>query len=107
MNKIKSTLNTTMRKKNRVKLGSKGKETILAAEWMDQEIIDNINLRSKYSRQWRYARKNEESDEVIESCKRRYVEQQRKTSMMLGVKKSSWEEKKIEETWKDGKNSGP
>ena len=50
MNKIKSTLNTTMRKKKRIKLGRKGKETILAAEWMDQEIIDNINLRSKYSR---------------------------------------------------------
>ena len=70
---------------------------------MNQEIIDNINLRSKYSRQWRYARKNGEPDEVIESCKKRYFEQQSKTSIMLGNKKSSWEEKKIEETWKDGK----
>ena len=103
MNKIKTTLNTTMRKKKRIKLGRKGTETVLAAEWMDQEIIDNINLRSKYSRQWRYARKNKLQEEVIDSCKRRYIEQQRYTSIMMGIKKSSWEESKIKETWRDGK----
>ena len=92
-----------MRKRKRIKLGRKGSETILAAEWMDQEIIDNINLRNKYSRQWRYARKNKEPEEIINICKERYVTQQRKTSVMMGDRKSRWEEKKIEETWKDGK----
>ena len=103
MNKIKTTLNSTMRKKKRVKVGRKGKKTILAAEWVDSELRSNISLRSKYSRQWRLARKNEESEEVIEKCRKRYVKQQRKTSMMSGSKKGLWEEKKIEETWKDGK----
>ena len=60
---------------------------------MDQEIIDNINLRNKYSKQWRYARKNKESEEIIGRCKERYVAQQRKTSVMMGIKKSRWEEK--------------
>merc|ERR1711913_225988 len=80
-----------------------GKKTILAAEWVDAELISNIKLRSNYSRQWRLARKNKESEEVIEGCKRRYLEQQRKTSIMSGSNKGLWEEKKIKETWKDGK----
>ena len=95
-----------MIKRKRIKLGRKGSETILAAEWMDQEIIDNINLRNKYSRQWRYARKNKEPEEIINICKERYVTQQRKTSVMMGDRKSRWEEKKIEETWKNGKKFG-
>merc|ERR1712055_575794 len=55
------------------------------------------------SRQWRYARKSEAPEEEIERCKNRYEVQQKKTSVMTGIKKSNWEEKKIEETWKDGK----
>ena len=103
MNKIKTTLNSTMRKRKRVKVGKRGRKTILAAEWVDSELLDNISLRSKYSRQWRFARKNGEPDDVVEACKRRYIEQQRKTSIMSGRKKGQWEEKKIEETWKNGK----
>ena len=98
MNKIKTTLNSTLRKRKRVKLGKRGKQTILAAEWVDSELLDNISLRSKYSRQWRLARKHGEPDTVIEACRRRNIEQQRKTSIMSGRKKGLWEEKKIEET---------
>ena len=46
-----------MWKKKRIMLGRKGNETLMAAEWMNQEIIDNINYRNKLSRQWRFARK--------------------------------------------------
>ena len=92
MGKIKTTLNSTMRKKKRVKVGGKGKKTILAVEWVDAELLSNIKLRSNYSIQWRLARKNKESEEVIEGCKRRYIEQQRKTSMMSGRKNGLWEE---------------
>ena len=49
------------------------------------------------------ARKMGEPDIIVEACKKRYEEQQTKTSIMSGSKKGEWEEKKIEETWKDGK----
>merc|ERR1711874_374076 len=92
------------RKKKRVKVGGRGKRTILAEEWVDAELISNIKLRSNYSRQWKLARKNKESEGVIEGCKRRYLEQQKKSSIMSGNKKGQWEENKIKETWNDGKN---
>ena len=62
MNKIKSTQNTVLRKKKRIKIGKRGKHKILAAEWVDCELIDNINLRSKFSRDWRIARNNNEPE---------------------------------------------
>ena len=95
-----------MRKKKRIKVGGRGKKTILAAEWVDAELISNNKLRTSYSRQWRLARKNNDSEEIIEDCKKRYLEQQRITSIMSWNKKTQWEEKKIREIWNDGKNSG-
>ena len=106
MGKIKYTLNSTMRKKKRIKVGGRGKKTILAAEWVDAEMISNIKLRTSYSRQWRLARKNKQSEEVIEECKRRYLEQQRITSIMSGNKKGQWEEKKLKRPRMMGKSSG-
>merc|ERR1711913_27631 len=103
MGKVKTTLNSTMRKKKRIKVGGRGKKTILAAEWVDAELISNIKLRTSYSRQWKQARKNNDSEEIIEECKKRYLEQQKITSIMSGNKKSQWEGKKIKETWNDGK----
>ena len=101
--KIKDSMELTMRRRKMIKLGKKGKETILAAKWVDQELIENINLRSSYNRQWRYARKRNAPEAEIKICEKRYREQQKKTAIMTELKKSTWEEKKIEETWKDGK----
>ena len=39
MNKMKTTLNTTMRNRNKIKVGGKGKNKMLAAEWVDEELI--------------------------------------------------------------------
>merc|ERR1712179_715468 len=103
MGKIKHSMEQTMRRKKRIKQGRKGKETILAAKWVDQELIDGIKLRDKYNRQWRYARKNGAPEEEIKMCETRYKEQKKKTLIMTELKKSTWEKKKIEETWKDGK----
>jgi len=103
MDKMKTTLNSTMRKRKKIKVGGKGKNIILAADWVDEELIRNIKLRTCYSRQWKSARKNNSPPEVIEQCKRRYMKQQYITSIMSGDKKSQWEEKKIEETWNNGK----
>ena len=103
MDKLKSTLNSTMRRKKRIKLGNKNKVKLLAAEWVDDELISNIKLRSQYSREWRYARKNKQPPNIIKQCKDRYLKQQRLTSIMSGDKKSQWEKDKITETWKNGK----
>ena len=107
MEKIKTTLNIVLKKKKRIKVGKRGKQTILAAEWVDSELIDNISLRSRLSRDQRIARRNNEPEEIQKACKEKYEKQQKKTAIMSGKKKGDWEKKKIEETWRDGKNSGP
>merc|ERR1711874_371696 len=91
------------RKRKKIKIGDKKKNKILAAEWVDEEPIRNIKLRTYYSREWRIARKNKSPPEIIEQCINRYLKQQRITSIMSWDKKSQWEKKKIEETWKNGK----
>ena len=63
------TLDSTLKREKRIKLGRKGKKTILAAEWVDQELIDSIKLRSRLSRNWRYARKNGLSEDIQEELK--------------------------------------
>ena len=103
MGKLKTTLNSTMKRKKRIKLGSRNKTKMLAAEWVDNELIENIKKRSHCNREWRYARKRKEPPKVIKQYKMRYLHQQRITSIMSGDKKSLWEKNKIAETWKDSK----
>ena len=103
MEKMKTVLNITLKKEKRICTGQKGKKTILAAEWIDPEMIKNLKLRSKMNRNWRYARKNELAMEVQEEYKEEYLKQKKKTAIMAGDKKSNWEKRKIEETWYDGK----
>ena len=103
MKKIKTTLDITLREKKRIKIGKRKNQTVLAAEWVDTELTDNISLRSKLSRRWRIARKNKEPEETLRRYKEEYEKQQRKNSIMSCKKKGEWEVKKVEETWKDGK----
>merc|ERR1711874_623061 len=99
----KISLNSTMKRRKKIKLGNKKKVKLLAAEWVDNELIENIKLRSKLSREWRHARKRKEPIIIIEQYKRRYLHQKSITSIMTGDKKSAWESRKIAETWKDSK----
>ena len=103
MGKIKTSVEFAMRRKMKRKPGGKKKLTLKAAPWVDEELIFNIKLRSKSSREWRHARKKGEPEEVIERYKRRYLDQKSRTAIMTENKKSSWESEKIEETWKDSK----
>ena len=59
-----------MKKSKIQKLGGK-RQTLKAAPWVDKKLIDNIGLRSKYSREWRWARKSGDAEE-IEVCKKKY-----------------------------------
>ena len=103
---MKHTLNYTMRKIKKIKTGSKGKNLVLAAAWVDKELRDNIKLRSCYSREWNKAKRNNSQPELIEICKRKYLKQKHITTIMSGNKKSQWEDKKIKETWNNGKKIG-
>merc|ERR1711874_571261 len=103
IDKLKISLNSTMKRKKRIKLGSKKKVTLLAAEWVDNELIENIKLRSKLSREWRHARRRKEPTILLDQYERRYLHQKSITAIMTGDKKSAWENRKIAETWKDSK----
>merc|ERR1711913_142668 len=87
MKKVKTTQDVVLKKKKRIKVGKRGKQKVIAAEWVDMELIDNINLRSKLSRRWRSARKQNQPEEVLKAYKEEYEKQQRKTSIMSGKKK--------------------
>ena len=50
MRKLKTTQDVVLRKRKRIKVGKRGKSNVLAAEWVDLELTDNISLRSKLSR---------------------------------------------------------
>merc|ERR1712179_400770 len=103
MGKIKTSVEHAMRRKMKRKPGGKKKLTLKAAPWVDGELISNIKLRSKYSREWGHARKRGEPEEVVERYRRSYMDQKSRTAIMTENKKSLWESKKIEETWKDSK----
>jgi len=103
MNKLKTTQDVVLKKRKRIKVGRRGKRKVTAAEWVDMELIENINLRSKLSRRWRIARKQGEPPEILKRYEEEYKDQQRKTSIMSGKKKGQWEIRKIEETKRDGK----
>ena len=100
MEKLKTAVNHTMKKTKVQRLGGKENSFKRAAPWVDKELIENVNLRSKFSREWRYARK--EGNEIkIKECKDKYYTQKGITASMVGDKKGGWEQKKITETLGD------
>ena len=60
MNKIKMSVDHTMKRSYKKKPGGK-RQTLRAAPWVDKELTDSIGLRSKYSGEWRYAKKERRS----------------------------------------------
>ena len=98
MSKIRSSVEFAMRRMLKKKPGGKKQITMKAAPWVDTELLRNIKLRSNYSREWRYARKRNEPEEVTEKYKQDYILQKSRTAAMTGDKKSQWEDRKISET---------
>ena len=106
MEKITTAVKQTM-KRTKLKRPGRKWQTIRAAPWVDKELIENVSLRSKFSREWRYARK-EGNQEKIEKCEEKYKTQKAVTHIITGNKKSEWEGMKIKEMeknpaalWKD------
>ena len=65
MEKIKIAQERTLKRKKRIRVGRRGEEKVQAAEWVDEELRDNIRKRSKLSRRWRLARKRKEPEEDV------------------------------------------
>ena len=91
-----------MRKRKKIKVEKKGNKIIRAAEWVDLELIESIKLRMRLNKNWRYSRRNQPPP-VQKEFKEKYENQKKITAALIGKKKSEWEKKKIQETWKDGK----
>merc|ERR1712033_39798 len=73
MEKINTAVKQTMKRTKLERPGRKW-QTIRAAPWVDRELKENVNLRSKLSREWRYARK-EGNQGKIEECEEKYQTQ--------------------------------
>ena len=56
MEKLKRTLNTTLLKRKRIRIDKKVKNIILAAKWVDKELIDNLKIRSRLNRNRKFAK---------------------------------------------------
>ena len=76
-----------MKKRKKIRPGGKKEIKLLAAEWVDRELIENVKLRSKLNREWRYARKRKEPKEILKQYEQRYLKQKSKTALMTGDKK--------------------
>ena len=66
MKKIKTAQERTLKVKKKIKIGRRGEIKILEAEWVDEELKDNIRRRGRLSRRWRIARKKGEPQETLE-----------------------------------------
>ena len=55
---MNDTLKIVLLKKKRIKVKKKGNKILMAAKWVDNELIDNLKLRSVLNRNWRQAKKD-------------------------------------------------
>ena len=72
MKKLKISVNLTLRKRKKIRVGRKGNKVIRTAEWVDQELMENIRLRMRLKRNWRFARKNNLPEIVQQEYKQKY-----------------------------------
>merc|ERR1711895_56589 len=103
MSKMKSSIDENLRRRKKVKLAGKDQVRMISAPWVDEELIENIKLRTFLNKEWRMARARGEPNEILEIYKEKYMRQRTITALMTGDKKSSWESSKIKETWNDSK----
>ena len=86
LRKLKITVNQTLKKRKKIKVGKKGNKIIRAVEWVDLELIENIKLRMKLNRNWRYSRKENQPAIIQEEFREKYEAQKRITSALAGKK---------------------
>ena len=79
LSKIKISPERRLKKRKRIKLGKEGDTILAAAEWVDEELKENIKKREKLSRGWRIARNRGEPPEILEKYEKAYKEIYQKT----------------------------
>ena len=94
IDKIKYTVNHTMRKKKKIKTGKINNKLILAAVWMDEELRNSIKLRSFYSKQWNIAKKDKNLPGRTAEYKMKYLKQKKTTKIMCSNKKANGKKRK-------------
>merc|ERR1711874_17947 len=75
MNKLKSSIDENLKRRKKVKLAGKNQVKMISAPWVDEELIENIKLRTFFNKEWRMARAREEPNEILDGYKDRYMRQ--------------------------------
>ena len=87
MSKLNDTVKTVLLKKKRIKVKKKGNNILLAAKWVDNELIDNLKLKSILNRKWRKAKKDNLNTVIQEELRTEYFNQKKLTIQMEYDKK--------------------
>merc|ERR1711874_124177 len=75
MNKLKSSIDENLKRRKKVKLAGKNQVKMISAPWVDEELIENIKLRTFLNKEWRMARARGEPNEILDTYKERYMRQ--------------------------------
>merc|ERR1711874_232808 len=87
MSKLKSSIDENLRRRKKVKLAGKDQVRMISAPWVDEELIENIRIRTFLNKEWRMARARGEPKEILDTYKERYMRQKTITALMTGDKK--------------------
>ena len=67
---------------------------MLATKWVDKELIENLKLKSKLNRTWRYMKNNNYQETLQEESRQKYLQQKEKTTLMTAIKKEIGKKRK-------------
>ena len=87
--KIEISQSQTLKRTKRMKVGRIGNKLVVAAEWVDEEVQFYIKERKYKNKDWRQARNKKAPMDTQNILKARYIEQQIKTSRLIGMKKGN------------------
>ena len=71
------------------------KVVLVAAEWVDDVVQSYLTGRKRINKKWRVARRNKQPKEILDKLEEDYKIQQKETLRIIGMKKGTWEMKKI------------
>ena len=78
MSKLNDTVKTVLLKKKRIRVKKKGNKILLAAKWVDNELIDSLKLNSIINRKWRKAKKDNLQTDIQEELRIDYLNQKKR-----------------------------
>ena len=87
MSKLNDAVKIVLLKKKRIRVKKKGNKILLAAKWVDNELIDNLKLKSILNRKWRKAKKDNLHTDIQEEFRIDYLNQKKITIQMEHEKK--------------------